>query len=51
MSNQSDPSSVDTGFGFRYITPVGPINLDWGFKLFPKPDEEPYRIYFSVGVI
>ncbi len=39
------------GFGFRYLTPVGPVNLDVGFKLFPRPGENPYQIYFSVGVI
>ena len=41
-----------TGFGFRYLTPVGPVNLDFGFKLF-KPAEERdfWNVYFSIGVI
>lgn len=41
-----------TGFGFRYLTPVGPVNLDFGFKINPPPGEKDlWNIYFSIGVI
>jgi len=40
-----------TGMGMRYTTPVGPINFDWGFKLFPRPGEQNNVFYFSLGVI
>lgn len=40
-----------TGVGFHYQSPVGPINFDLGFKVRPRPQEEPWRFYFSVGVI
>ncbi len=40
-----------TGAGFHYRTPVGPVNLDWGFKVNPRPGEDPYRFYFSIGLI
>lgn len=40
-----------TGVGFHYQSPVGPVNFDWGFKIKPRPGEDPYRFYFSVGVI
>lgn len=40
-----------TGAGMRYITPVGPVNFDWGFKLFPRPGESTNVFYFSLGVI
>ncbi|MBC7395952.1 MAG: BamA/TamA family outer membrane protein [Bdellovibrionales bacterium] len=40
-----------TGVGMRYLTPVGPINFDWGFKLFPHSGEESNVFYFSLGVI
>lgn len=40
-----------SGIGLRYVTPAGPVNFDWGFKLFPKPGEAPNVFYFSLGVI
>ena len=44
-----------TGFGFHYQTPVGPVSLDFGFKLnqspLPSVMSGPYVIHFSVGVI
>ena len=39
------------GAGFHYQTPVGPVNLDFGFKFRPLPSEDPWKIYFSIGVI
>ncbi len=46
------PLLMSTGFGIRYITPVGPINLDWGFKLNPQSrNEDRQRIHFSVGIL
>ena len=40
------------GFGLHYQTPVGPVNLDWGYKLNPRPgDSERSRFYFSIGLI
>ncbi len=40
-----------TGFGFHYMTPVGPVNFDWGFKVDPPLGVDPYVIHFSVGII
>ena len=40
-----------TGIEMKYLTPVGPVNFDWGFKLFPRPGEETNVFYFSLGVI
>ncbi len=39
------------GLGLRYATPVGPVNFDWGFKLFPNSNEQANVFYFSLGVI
>ncbi len=40
-----------TGFGLHYLTPVGPVNFDLGFKVKPRPGEDNYRFYFSIGMI
>ena len=40
-----------SGVGMRYLTPVGPVNFDWGFKLFPRSGEDANVFYFSLGVI
>ncbi len=40
------------GFGFHYQTPVGPVNLDIGFKLFQPPfPTDRSLVHFSVGII
>jgi outer membrane protein assembly factor BamA len=49
------------GIGFHYQTPVGPVNLDWGFPLnqistlfsspTPNPPQDSYHFYFSIGII
>ncbi|HLE00227.1 MAG TPA: POTRA domain-containing protein [Bdellovibrionota bacterium] len=39
------------GVGFHYQTPVGPVNLDWGFNINPLPGEDEWRFHFSIGVI
>lgn len=39
------------GVGLHYMTPVGPINLDWGHKINPISGESPNQIHFSVGLI
>lgn len=39
------------GFGFHYLTPVGPVNVDLGFKVDPPQNTDVYQVHFSVGVI
>lgn len=38
-----------TGVGFRWISPLGPIRLEWGFNLNQKADESASKIEFSIG--
>lgn len=38
-----------TGLGLRYNTPVGPLRVDYGFKLNRQPGESLGEIHFSVG--
>jgi outer membrane protein assembly complex protein YaeT len=42
---------ASSGLGIHYMTPIGPINLDYGFKLNPVPGETPGQFHFSVGMI
>lgn len=37
------------GIGLRYSTPVGPLRVDYGFKLNREPGESDSAIHFSIG--
>jgi len=41
------PFSVGTGFGLRWISPVGPVRLDLAFAV--SEPGAPWRIHFSMG--
>ena len=45
------PSGVKSsaGAGLRYETLVGPIRLDWGYKLNPEPGESSSRWHLTIG--
>ncbi len=38
-----------TGFGLRYLTPIGPIRGDIGFNLDREPGEDSYAFHFAIG--
>jgi outer membrane protein insertion porin family len=45
---------ASAGFGFRYKSPVGPVRVDFGFRLgsrrgLPNVDEPGYAVHFSIG--
>lgn len=50
---QPEPFRHSAGFGFRYNTPVGPVNFEFAFKLNsngdPNRDESLHRIHFHIG--
>ncbi len=37
------------GGGIRWISPMGPIRIEWGYNLDRKPDEKSSRIEFTFG--
>ncbi len=39
------------GLGLRYVTPVGPISLDYGWKLDRRPGESPSEWHFTIGAV
>lgn len=39
------------GLGLRYVTPVGPISLDYGWKLDRRPGESSSEWHFTVGAV
>ena len=44
-----DNQLFSVGAGIRLMTPVGPVRLDWGYKLEPSEFENRWRIHFSFG--
>ncbi|RJX35768.1 MAG: outer membrane protein assembly factor BamA [Desulfurivibrio sp.] len=37
------------GFGFRWLSPMGPLRLEWGYNIDPKDDEDQSLWDFSIG--
>jgi outer membrane protein insertion porin family len=37
------------GIGFRWLSPVGPLRLEWGYNLDPEDDEDSSVWDFSIG--
>ena len=37
------------GLGLRYRTALGPLRLDWGVKLNPRPKESGYHVHLTIG--
>ncbi|MEO8216710.1 MAG: outer membrane protein assembly factor BamA [Acidobacteriota bacterium] len=44
-----DQLRYGVGFGIRYLTPVGPIRLDLGYKINREPFESPFGWSISLG--
>ena len=42
-----------TGFGFRFLSPVGPIRLEFGYKVNPPPEQDAFwnrtEVHFALG--
>ncbi|HZI64098.1 MAG TPA: BamA/TamA family outer membrane protein, partial [Thermoanaerobaculia bacterium] len=46
-----DPGDAKTGagVGVRYLSAVGPLRLEVGWKLDREPGEDPYVVFLSFG--
>jgi outer membrane protein insertion porin family len=40
-----------SGLGLRYLTPVGPIGLDYGWKLDRREGETAAEWHFTIGAV
>jgi outer membrane protein insertion porin family len=40
---------TSAGFGIRWMSPLGPLRMDYGFNLDPRDDEPSGRFHFFVG--
>ena len=38
-----------TGFGLRWLSPIGPLRIEFGFPLNPRPDDDRQTVMFSFG--
>ncbi|MEW5746033.1 MAG: outer membrane protein assembly factor BamA [Nitrospirota bacterium] len=38
-----------TGFGIRWISPMGPIRIEWGYNLDKRPGESESKVEFTFG--
>ena len=46
-NNYNEPLKVGTGFGTRWLSPLGPIRLDLGFGV--SETHVPWRLHFGLG--
>jgi outer membrane protein insertion porin family len=37
------------GVGLRYKSALGPLRVDWGYKLDRRPGESPYHLHLTIG--
>jgi outer membrane protein insertion porin family len=43
------PLRTSAGFGLRWLSPLGPLRMDYGFNLSPQDDEASGRFHFFIG--
>ena len=46
---QLDDLRTSVGFGLRWISPMGPLRVEWGYNLQPRPGEKQSSWDFAVG--
>jgi outer membrane protein insertion porin family len=46
-----DQLRTSVGLGVRWYSPMGPLRLEWGYNIDPKPDEDHSNWDFSIGTM
>ncbi|MGE5894701.1 MAG: outer membrane protein assembly factor BamA, partial [bacterium] len=51
VNEDFDPNELryTAGLGIRWISPIGPLRLEWGYNLDRKPDEKQSKFEFTFG--
>lgn len=49
--NYFDDLRHSAGFGIRWLSPLGPLRLEWGYNLKPREDEPHSDLQFSIGTM
>ena len=44
-----DDLRVGVGPGLRYYSPIGPVGVDVGLPIDPRPEDAAYQLYFFIG--
>ncbi len=39
------------GFGFWWLSPIGPLRFEWGFIIDQKPTDQPSKFEFNIGTL
>ena len=50
-SFRGDDVRTSAGFGLRWVSPVGPLRVEWGYNLRPKEGEQHSGWEFAVGAL
>ena len=46
-----DDLRTSVGLGFRWVSPVGPLRIEWGYNLYPKEGEAHSSWDFAIGAL
>jgi outer membrane protein insertion porin family len=46
---QSSDLRKSIGFGLRWLSPFGPLRIEWGYNIKRKPDEDTSNFNFQIG--
>jgi outer membrane protein insertion porin family len=39
------------GFGFWWLSPIGPLRFEWGYIIHQEPTDQPSHFEFNIGTL